>query len=165
VSETCTRGTGISSLDLFLAVQEAQSFPIGLLIVLLSCCRAMHGQLLALRKLVQLLDPPMHAFMEAKSCLNYFFCYRWLLIHFKREFAYDEVSVLCQARHVLRYCVMSCHVMSCHVMSCHVMSCHVMSCHHHLDHSQASVSFDTCIDSCRSCCNKRRIAQLLTLCM
>jgi len=129
VSETCTRGTGISSLDLFLAVQEAQSFPIGLLIVLLSCCRAMHGQLLALRKLVQLLDPPMHAFMEAKSCLNYFFCYRWLLIHFKREFAYDEVSVLCQARHVLRYCVMSCHVMSCHVMSCHVMSCHVMSCH------------------------------------
>ena len=157
-------------MDLFLAVQEAQSFPIGLLIVLLSCCRAMHGQLLALRKLVQLLDPPMHAFMEAKSCLNYFFCYRWLLIHFKREFAYDEVSVLCQARHVLRYCVMSCHVMSCHVMSCHVMSCHVMSCHvmschHHLDHSQASVSFDTCIDSCRSCCNKRRIAQLLTLCM
>ena len=52
----------------------------------------MHSQLLALRKLVQLLDPPMHAFMEAKSCLNYFFCYRWLLIHFKREFAFDEVS-------------------------------------------------------------------------
>ncbi|DBB08963.1 TPA: hypothetical protein ACH3X3_007597 [Trebouxia sp. C0006] len=52
---------------------------------------AMHGQLLALRKLVQLLDPPMHVFMEAKSCLNYFFCYRWLLIHFKREFAFDEV--------------------------------------------------------------------------
>lgn len=54
--------------------------------------RAMHSQLLALRKLVQLLDPPMHAFMEAKSCLNYFFCYRWLLIHFKREFTFDEVS-------------------------------------------------------------------------
>lgn len=52
----------------------------------------MHGQLLALRKLVQLLDPPLHAFMEAKSCLNYFFCYRWLLIHFKREFAFDEVT-------------------------------------------------------------------------
>ena len=55
-------------------------------------CSAMHSQLLALRKLVQLLDPPMHAFMEAKSCLNYFFCYRWLLIHFKREFAFDEVT-------------------------------------------------------------------------
>lgn len=55
------------------------------------CVRAMHNQLLALRKLVQLLDPPMHAFMEAKSCLNYFFCYRWLLIHFKREFTFDEV--------------------------------------------------------------------------
>lgn len=57
----------------------------------------MHGQLLALRKLVQLLDPPMHAFMEAKSCLNYFFCYRWLLIHFKREFSFDEVSSCCLA--------------------------------------------------------------------
>lgn len=61
-------------------------------------CRAMHGQLLALRKLVQLLDPPMHAFMESKSCLNYFFCYRWLLIHFKRDFSFDEVSSSCNAR-------------------------------------------------------------------
>lgn len=59
----------------------------------------MHGQLLALRKLVQLLDPPLHAFMAAKSSLNYFFCYRWLLIHFKREFAFDEVSVFCGFKH------------------------------------------------------------------
>lgn len=55
-------------------------------------CRAMHAQLLAVRNLVQLLDPAMHSFMEEKSCLNYFFCYRWLLIHFKREFAFDEVG-------------------------------------------------------------------------
>lgn len=63
----------------------------------------MHAQLLALRNLVQLLDPPMHAFMEDKSCLNYFFCYRWLLIHFKREFTFDEVrhqklTLLCSIR-------------------------------------------------------------------
>ena len=57
------------------------------------CCRAMHAQLLALRNVVQLLDPAMHAFMEEKSCLNYFFCYRWLLIHFKREFAFEEVRL------------------------------------------------------------------------
>lgn len=56
-------------------------------------CRAMHAQLLALRNVVQLLDPAMHAFMDEKSCLNYFFCYRWLLIHFKREFAFDEVRL------------------------------------------------------------------------
>lgn len=88
----------------------------------------MHGQLLALRKLVQLLDPPMHAFMEAKSCLNYFFCYRWLLIHFKREFAFDEVSLLSQAHPVLRYCVIPCHIMSVLVLvSCRVVSCHVSS--------------------------------------
>lgn len=69
------------------------------LLGLMSHCRSMHGQLLALRKLVQLLDPPLHAFMAAKSSLNYFFCYRWLLIHFKREFAFDEVSVLCGFKH------------------------------------------------------------------
>lgn len=53
----------------------------------------MHAQLLALRKLMQLLDPALHAFLEAKDALNYFFCYRWLLIHFKREFAFDEVHL------------------------------------------------------------------------
>jgi Rab-GTPase-TBC domain len=51
----------------------------------------MHAQLVALRRVMQLLDPQLHAFLEAKDCLNYFFCYRWLLIHFKREFGFDEV--------------------------------------------------------------------------
>jgi hypothetical protein len=51
----------------------------------------MHAQLLALRSLVQLLDPPLFAHLEAHDCLSFFFCYRWLLIDFKREFAFDEV--------------------------------------------------------------------------
>ena len=37
--------------------------------------------------------PPLHAFFARKDSLNYFFCYRWLLIHFKREFAFDEVCI------------------------------------------------------------------------
>ncbi len=78
----------------------------------------MHGQLLALRKLVQLLDPPMHAFMEAKSCLNYFFCYRWLLIHFKREFAFDEVSLLILSLDIVSYHVRLYHVSVVSVVSC-----------------------------------------------
>lgn len=51
----------------------------------------MHAQLLALRSLVQLLDPPLYAHLEAHDCLNFFFCYRWLLLHFKREFGFEEV--------------------------------------------------------------------------
>ena len=51
----------------------------------------MTAQLAALRNLVQVVDPQLHAFFEAKECLQYFFCYRWLLIHFKREFAFEEV--------------------------------------------------------------------------
>jgi len=89
---------------------------------MLFCCRAMHGQLLALRKLVQLLDPPMHAFMEAKSCLNYFFCYRWLLIHFKREFAFDEVSLLGQAHPMLRYRIIPCQIAFVMSVLCPVVS-------------------------------------------
>ena len=52
----------------------------------------MQAQLEALRNLVQVMDPPLHAFLASKECLNYFFCYRWLLIHFKREFTFDEAS-------------------------------------------------------------------------
>eukprot|EP00193_Tetraselmis_chui_P017368 CAMPEP_0177782312 /NCGR_PEP_ID=MMETSP0491_2-20121128/18382_1 /TAXON_ID=63592 /ORGANISM="Tetraselmis chuii, Strain PLY429" /LENGTH=709 /DNA_ID=CAMNT_0019302567 /DNA_START=173 /DNA_END=2302 /DNA_ORIENTATION=+ len=57
----------------------------------------MHSQLLALRQLVALLDPQLHAFLEAKDCLNYFFCFRWVLIQFKREFAFDAVLRLWEA--------------------------------------------------------------------
>ncbi|KAK9814540.1 hypothetical protein WJX72_007608 [[Myrmecia] bisecta] len=59
--------------------------------------RGMHAQLLALRNLIQLVDPKLHAYLEGRDCLNYFFCYRWLLIHFKREFTFDEVLRLWEA--------------------------------------------------------------------
>jgi hypothetical protein len=51
----------------------------------------MHSQLLSLRKLVKLLDPPLDDYFRQVDCLNYFFCFRWILIHFKREFEYDNV--------------------------------------------------------------------------
>ncbi|XP_052882633.1 uncharacterized protein LOC108458430 isoform X1 [Gossypium arboreum] len=37
-------------------------------------------------KLVELLDKPLHKYFEQNDCLNYFFCFRWILIHFKRYF-------------------------------------------------------------------------------
>ncbi len=53
----------------------------------------MHEQLLALRALLQLLDPQLYAHLEARDCLSLFFCYRWVLIAFKREFVFDEVGL------------------------------------------------------------------------
>ncbi|KAM7262568.1 hypothetical protein ACFE04_000251 [Oxalis oulophora] len=50
----------------------------------------MHSQLFALSKLVELLDSPLHNYFKQNDCLNYFFCFRWVLIQFKREFEYDK---------------------------------------------------------------------------
>ncbi|KAL7593841.1 hypothetical protein Lser_V15G33105 [Lactuca serriola] len=50
----------------------------------------MHSQLFALSKLVELLDSPLHNYFKQNDCLNYFFCFRWILIQFKREFEYDK---------------------------------------------------------------------------
>ncbi|CAO1942028.1 unnamed protein product [Urochloa humidicola] len=54
----------------------------------------MHAQLLALSKLVELLDPPLHNYFRQNDCLNYFFCFRWVLIQFKREFTFDQIMLL-----------------------------------------------------------------------
>ncbi|KAK4420197.1 TBC1 domain family member 15 [Sesamum alatum] len=54
----------------------------------------MHTQLFALSKLVELLDKPLHHYFERNDCLNYFFCFRWILIQFKREFEYDKTMRL-----------------------------------------------------------------------
>ncbi|XP_010241555.1 PREDICTED: TBC1 domain family member 17 isoform X2 [Nelumbo nucifera] len=54
----------------------------------------MHSQLFALSKLVELLDSPLHNYFKQKDCLNYFFCFRWVLIQFKREFEYEKIMLL-----------------------------------------------------------------------
>ncbi|PSR84525.1 TBC1 domain family member 15 like [Actinidia chinensis var. chinensis] len=54
----------------------------------------MHSQLFALSKLVELLDIPLHNYFEQNDCLNYFFCFRWVLIQFKREFEFDRTMRL-----------------------------------------------------------------------
>ena len=58
--------------------------------------RGMHSQLLALEKLLQLLDPQLYAHFKQKDCLNFFFCFRWVLILFKREFDFEEVRQHCR---------------------------------------------------------------------
>ncbi|XP_058760041.1 uncharacterized protein LOC131633335 [Vicia villosa] len=54
----------------------------------------MHSQLFALSKLVELLDSPLHNYFKQRDCLNYFFCFRWILIQFKREFEYEKTMLL-----------------------------------------------------------------------
>ncbi|KAJ6912922.1 TBC1 domain family member 15-like isoform X2 [Populus alba x Populus x berolinensis] len=54
----------------------------------------MHSQLFALSKLVELLDCPLHNYFKQNDCLNYFFCFRWVLIQFKREFEYKKTMRL-----------------------------------------------------------------------
>ncbi|KAG8495663.1 hypothetical protein CXB51_013565 [Gossypium anomalum] len=54
----------------------------------------MHSQLFALSKLVELLDAPLHNYFKQKDCLNYFICFRWILLQFKRELEYDQTMQL-----------------------------------------------------------------------
>ena len=53
----------------------------------------MQAQLEALRKLVEAADPELSAFLEARDSSIYLVTYRWLLVHFKREFSFDEVHI------------------------------------------------------------------------
>ncbi|KAL6226288.1 hypothetical protein ACLB2K_000251 [Fragaria x ananassa] len=50
----------------------------------------MHSQLFAITKLVEMLDSPLHNYFTQRDCLNYFFCFRWVLIQFKREFEFNK---------------------------------------------------------------------------
>ena len=66
----------------------------------------MHAQLLVLRNVMRLLDPQLHAHFERHDCLNYFFCFRWLLIFFKRELSCPDILRLWEAlwsRHVCHH--------------------------------------------------------------
>jgi hypothetical protein len=42
---------------------------------------------------MQVLDPQLHSFLEERDCLHYFFAFRWLLIHWKREFSFEQVGL------------------------------------------------------------------------
>merc|ERR1711904_123074 len=64
----------------------------------------MHTQLLALRRLVQALDPELHARFGEQDCRSYLFCYRWLLLHFKREFDFGSCLRFWEALWTCPFC-------------------------------------------------------------
>ncbi|SAM07207.1 hypothetical protein [Absidia glauca] len=51
----------------------------------------MHRQLKTLDALIRFMDPPLYKHLEKTETTNLFFCFRWLLVWFKREFDWDDV--------------------------------------------------------------------------
>ncbi|KAF9264831.1 RabGAP/TBC [Marasmius fiardii PR-910] len=51
----------------------------------------MKKHLLTLQQLIGVMDPELYRHLEKIDGLNLFFCFRWVLIAFKREFPFDDV--------------------------------------------------------------------------
>ncbi|KAI9261467.1 rab-GTPase-TBC domain-containing protein [Phascolomyces articulosus] len=51
----------------------------------------MRGQLKTLDALIRFMDPALYKRLEETDTANLFFCFRWLLVWFKREFEWDDV--------------------------------------------------------------------------
>eukprot|EP01105_Mastigella_eilhardi_P017944 TRINITY_DN4138_c0_g1_i2.p1 TRINITY_DN4138_c0_g1~~TRINITY_DN4138_c0_g1_i2.p1 ORF type:complete len:560 (-),score=100.36 TRINITY_DN4138_c0_g1_i2:68-1747(-) len=54
----------------------------------------MTEQLAALSQIVAACDPPLYERLRAAGTESMLFCFRWLLLHFKREFSFDTVKTL-----------------------------------------------------------------------
>ncbi|KAK0520160.1 GTPase activating protein [Tilletia horrida] len=54
----------------------------------------MKRQLLLLQQLISTMDAPLFEHFERIDALNLFFCFRWLLVCFKREFAFADILKL-----------------------------------------------------------------------
>ncbi|KAI0064606.1 RabGAP/TBC [Artomyces pyxidatus] len=51
----------------------------------------MKKQLSTLQQLIEVMDPELFRHLEKTDGLNLFFCFRWILISFKREFPFEDV--------------------------------------------------------------------------
>ncbi|KAL3884053.1 hypothetical protein ACJMK2_030276 [Sinanodonta woodiana] len=54
----------------------------------------MKAQLAEIHKLMQFTDPELCNYLESHESGNFYFCFRWILIHFKREFPFNDVQRL-----------------------------------------------------------------------
>ncbi|WVW80626.1 hypothetical protein I302_102612 [Kwoniella bestiolae CBS 10118] len=54
----------------------------------------MKRKLSTLQQLISVMDPELYAHLERTDSLNLFFCFRWILISFKREFKFEQVIKL-----------------------------------------------------------------------
>jgi hypothetical protein len=54
----------------------------------------MEKQLNKLAQIAQLLDKDWYAYLEERGATNFFFCFRWILVLFKREFTFEDIKIL-----------------------------------------------------------------------
>ncbi|XP_045196515.1 TBC1 domain family member 15-like isoform X2 [Mercenaria mercenaria] len=54
----------------------------------------MKTQLAQIHKLMQYTDPELCNYLESHDSGNFYFCFRWILIHFKREFSFSDAQRL-----------------------------------------------------------------------
>eukprot|EP00818_Percolomonas_sp_WS_P005034 CAMPEP_0117449010 /NCGR_PEP_ID=MMETSP0759-20121206/7709_1 /TAXON_ID=63605 /ORGANISM="Percolomonas cosmopolitus, Strain WS" /LENGTH=762 /DNA_ID=CAMNT_0005241441 /DNA_START=777 /DNA_END=3065 /DNA_ORIENTATION=+ len=54
--------------------------------------KGMEAQLQSLLNIVKTLDYGLYVYLESREALNLFFCFRWILVNFKREFNYDDIK-------------------------------------------------------------------------
>ncbi|KNE93262.1 hypothetical protein, variant [Puccinia striiformis f. sp. tritici PST-78] len=57
----------------------------------------MRDELSRLQQLLLLIDPQLYCHFEKTNSLNLFFCFRWILISFKREFEFNDVLKVWEA--------------------------------------------------------------------
>lgn len=66
-----------------------------------SCFRkdqvGMHTQLRALSRIVKVMDPQLYVYLDKIKSTEMFFCFRWMLVLFKREFSFDSTKRLWEA--------------------------------------------------------------------
>ena len=53
--------------------------------------QGMHRQLVLLERLIAFIRPGLHRHLDDANALHLFFCFRWILIWFKREFKFEDV--------------------------------------------------------------------------
>ena len=74
---------------------------------------SMKEQLSHLYQLLQVLDPSFAAYLDSKDCANMYFCFRWLLVWFKREFSYADTLRLWEVTWAGKPCSKNFHLLLC----------------------------------------------------
>lgn len=56
----------------------------------------MKDQLHGLQQIIAVVDPEFMGYLESRESANLYFCFRWLLVRFKRELSYmDTLRYVC----------------------------------------------------------------------